>query len=105
VWASRINALRVEGGELSTGQLARLLRDSRWCRELWLSKCTRIGDAVWGWLAGRWEGRDALRVLGVMRCGGRLSGEAVEGLGLLRGLQVSVTFLSDVCMLIERTVC
>jgi hypothetical protein len=89
VWASRINALRIEGGEVSTPQLSKLLRSSRWCHEIWLCKCARIGEDVWGWLAREWEGRAALRVLGVMRCGGQLSERSLEDIGLMRALQVS----------------
>jgi len=89
IWAPRINALRIEGGEISTAQLSKLLRPSRWCHEIWLCKCERIGGDVWRWLGREWEGRSALKVLGVMRCGGRLTEEALDDIGLMRGLQVS----------------
>lgn len=44
---------------------------------------------MWRWLGREWEGRSALKVLGVMRCGGRLTEEALDDIGLMRGLQVS----------------
>lgn len=88
VWAPRITALRIEGGEMSTAQLARLLDNSRWCRELWLCKCGHVREDVWGWLAREWKGRGALRMLGVMRCGLRLDEAALEAIGRIRGLQV-----------------
>lgn len=88
-WAPRLKALRIEGGELSTPQLARLLGKSRWCHELWLCRCSLISNDIWRWLGSEWEGRAALRILGVMRCGGRLDEEALDVIGGLHGLQVS----------------
>jgi hypothetical protein len=92
-WASRLTALRVEGGELSTAQLVTLLDRSRWCHELWICKCHLIGQELWKFLGSEaWEGRAALRILGVMRCGGQLDEDAMDAIGSLDGLQVSHEF-------------
>lgn len=90
VWAPRLQALRVEGGELSSAQLFVLLRRSRWCRELWLSKCPLIGKELWSFLGNEWtHGRAALNVLGIMRCGGQLDEDVLDAIGSLDRLQVS----------------
>ncbi|KAF2741573.1 hypothetical protein EJ04DRAFT_507340 [Polyplosphaeria fusca] len=86
-WASRLHALRVEGGELSARQLCTLLSKNRWCAELWLCKCASIGTELWSYLGSEWEGRAALRILGVMRCGGQLNEEVLDLIGGLGGLQ------------------
>ncbi|KAF1958551.1 hypothetical protein CC80DRAFT_545891 [Byssothecium circinans] len=87
VFAPRLHALRIEGGELRTTQLSRLLSKSRWCKELWLCKCSSIGEEVWSWLGSEWQGRTALCILGVMRCGGQLGEEALDTIGGLKNLQ------------------
>ncbi|KAF2192544.1 hypothetical protein K469DRAFT_313606 [Zopfia rhizophila CBS 207.26] len=89
VWAPRLSALRIEGGELSTKQLTVLMSKSRWCREIWLCKCNMIGKYVWSFLGSEWEGRAALRILGIIRCGGQLDEEVLDIIGKLDGLQVS----------------
>ncbi|OCL02918.1 hypothetical protein AOQ84DRAFT_421140, partial [Glonium stellatum] len=78
-WAPRLAALRIEGGELGTGQLATLLGRTRGLRELWVVKCGMVGD--------EWEGRAGLRVLGVLRCGMRLDEEGLDCLDGLDGLE------------------
>lgn len=88
-FAPRLNALRIEAGELTTPQLSLLLNQSRWCRELWLCRCALIGKELWDFLGGEWEGRAALRILGVMRCGGQLDEESLDCIGTLGRLQVS----------------
>lgn len=87
-WAPRLEGLRIEGGEVSTTQLSQLLTGSRWCRELWLSKCSSIGEELWNWLGSGWEGSDSLHILAVMRCGGQLGEVALDVIGELRSLQV-----------------
>ncbi|KAF2477283.1 uncharacterized protein BDR25DRAFT_371341 [Lindgomyces ingoldianus] len=87
VWASRINALRIEGGELSTKQLVALLSQNRWCRELWLCKCNMIGKDLWTFLGSEWEGRTALQILGILRCGGQLDEEVLDVIDILDGLR------------------
>jgi hypothetical protein len=97
VWAPQMQALRIEGGELSSTQLSDLLRRSRWCRELWLCKCSLIGEGLWRFIGDEWEnGRSALRILGVMRCGGQIDEETLDVIGSLHGLQVSVIILHPV---------
>ncbi|KAF2643200.1 hypothetical protein P280DRAFT_394118 [Massarina eburnea CBS 473.64] len=86
-FASRLHALRIEGGEVRTTQLAQLLSQSRWCSELWLCKCIPIGEELWSWLGSEWQGGPALRILGVMRCGGQLGQNAFDAIGALRNLQ------------------
>ncbi|KAF2751764.1 hypothetical protein M011DRAFT_394211 [Sporormia fimetaria CBS 119925] len=88
VWAPRLLALRVEGAELSSSQLFTLLRGNQMCRELWLCKCPQVGPDLWNFLSNEWEtDHDYLRILGVMRCGGQLGGDALDAIGKLRGLQ------------------
>ncbi|KAF2691532.1 hypothetical protein K458DRAFT_324950 [Lentithecium fluviatile CBS 122367] len=87
VWAPRLKALRIEGGELSVADLSRLLNKSRWCHEVWLCKCPSLRKELWSWLGGEWEGRSALRVLGVMRCGGEIGEKALDMIGELKGLR------------------
>lgn len=89
VWAPRLTALRIEGGDISTNQLRTLLQKSRWCRELWLCKCSLIGKEFWRFLGNEWEGRTALRILTIMRCGAHLDEEILNIIGSLRDLQVS----------------
>ncbi|PVI06522.1 hypothetical protein DM02DRAFT_423781 [Periconia macrospinosa] len=93
-WGPRLEALRIEGGEVSTSQLSQLLARSRWCRELWLSKCNFIGEELWEWLGSEWQGSASLRILGVMRCGGQIGDLALDVIGGLSNLQVS-TFGCD----------
>ncbi|KAH7127020.1 hypothetical protein B0J11DRAFT_432416 [Dendryphion nanum] len=93
IWASRLNALRIEGAELNSRQLMTLVHKSRWIREIWVSKCALIGRALWDVLgAEEWVGRGAsLRVLGVGRCGGRVDEgvlDVVDGLGGLQFLSL-----------------
>ncbi|PSN69996.1 hypothetical protein BS50DRAFT_302265 [Corynespora cassiicola Philippines] len=90
-FAPRLEALRIEGGEMDTQQLSRLLRESRWCRELWLCSCNRVEEEVWSFLgteSGR-EGRAGLRlqILGIMHCGGVLGEEALNVIGTMKELQ------------------
>jgi hypothetical protein len=92
IWAPRLNALRIEGGELTTSQLSTLLRKVRWCRELWLYRCTMIDYSLWIFLGSEWEGGSALQVLGISRCGGKLDEEVLDLIGGLRSLRVSDTF-------------
>ncbi|KAF2109236.1 hypothetical protein BDV96DRAFT_652090 [Lophiotrema nucula] len=87
IWAPRVTALRLEGGELDTAQLTTLLSKSRWCRELWVCKCPGVGKEVWSFLANEWEGRTALKILGVMKCGSQLDEAVLEMIGELKGLQ------------------
>jgi hypothetical protein len=89
VWAPRLNALRIEGGELTTHQLASLLGANQWCHELWLYKCAQMGSELWAWLGLEWEAGSKLRVLGVGSCGGEIEDEALDGIDGLKGLQVS----------------
>lgn len=90
VWAPRLTALRIEGGEITSTQMVTLLRRSRWCRELWACKCSLIGKKLWSFLGSKeWEGRAALRILGIMRCGGQLDEEVLDVIGGLSALQVS----------------
>jgi hypothetical protein len=90
IWAPRLQALRIEGGELNSSQLFTLLRKSRWCQELWLCKCSSIGKELWNFLGNEWEyGRASLRILGIMRCGGQLDEGVMDLIGGLKGLQVS----------------
>ena len=89
VWAPRLHALRIDGGELNTMQLSTLLRRSRYCRELWFCNCAMLGPSLWTFLGSEWEGRTALRVLGVMTCGGQLDEGVLDIIGTLEGLQVS----------------
>lgn len=88
VWASRLRALRIEGGEISSAHLFTLLGRSGAVRELWLYKCSFIGKELWAFLGRNWHGRAALRVLGLSRCGGQLGEEALLSIGAL-DLQVS----------------
>ena len=88
VWASRISALRIEGGGLGTGQLEMLLSKNHWCRELWLCKCPGVDGKLWNFLGNEWEGRTALEVLSVMKCGGQLDQAVLEMIGELKGMQV-----------------
>ncbi|OCK77631.1 hypothetical protein K432DRAFT_384527 [Lepidopterella palustris CBS 459.81] len=88
-WAERLQALRIEGGEVSGSQLGKLLSKNHFCREIWLGKCYRLGKEIWKFLGSEWKGRFALRVLGVMRCGGELDEEDLELVGGLCGLKVS----------------
>ena len=87
-WAPRLEALRIEGGEISTTQLSQLLARSRWCRELWLSRCKSIGEEMWDWLGSGWKGSASLHILGIMGCGGQLGELAIDAIGGLRSLQV-----------------
>jgi len=89
IWAPRLNALRIEGGELNTVQLSTLLSKVRWCRELWLCKCTMIDHSFWKFLASEWEGRNALQILGISRCGGKLDEEVLDWIGGFKNLRVS----------------
>jgi hypothetical protein len=88
-WAPRLAALRIEGGEVSTAQLTTLLRKSRWCRELWLCKCASVGRELWNFIGSEYEGRAALEILGVMRCGGQLDEGVLDVIGTLTSLRVS----------------
>lgn len=93
VWAPQLQALRIEGGQLSSTQLSKLLCKSRWCRELWLCKCSLIGPDLWRFIGDGWQnGRLALRILGVMRCGGQIDQDVLDVIGSLNGLQVCVVF-------------
>ncbi|KAF2275873.1 uncharacterized protein EI97DRAFT_58900 [Westerdykella ornata] len=88
VWAPRLHALRLEGGEITSTQVSRLLRRSRWCRELWLSKCALVDKGIWSFLANEWATANAsLRILGIMECGGQLDEEVLELIDRLEGLQ------------------
>jgi hypothetical protein len=89
MWVPRLNALRIEGGELNTAQLATLLGKVRWCRELWLCKCAMIDRSVWKFLASEWEGRSAVQILGISRCGGKLDEEVLDWIGGFKSLRVS----------------
>ncbi|KAF2003827.1 hypothetical protein P154DRAFT_72444 [Amniculicola lignicola CBS 123094] len=86
-WAPRLNALRIEGGEMNGEQLATLLRKSRWCSELWLCKCSMIGTELWAFLGSEFEGRSDLKILGVMRCGGQIEDETLRIIGGMTSLQ------------------
>lgn len=100
VWAPRLHAFRVESGELTSQQLSNLLRRNRWCRELWLSKCRMVDKGLWDFLGTEWEGRTALRILGVMSCGGQLDEDVLDLIDSLTGLEVSPP--SVVSFLIRR---
>jgi hypothetical protein len=89
VWAPRLHALRIEGSDVTLNQLKSLLIRNHWLRELWLCKCSHIDSALWSFLGSEWEGRAALRILGVTRCGGQLDEETLDVIGNLNGLQVS----------------
>jgi hypothetical protein len=89
IWAPRLNALRIEGGELNTAQLSILLSKVRWCRELWFCKCVMIDYSLWKFLASEWKGRSVLQILGVSRCGGKLDEEVLDWIGGLKSLRVS----------------
>jgi hypothetical protein len=89
IWAPRLNALRIEGGELNTAQLSTLLCKVHWCRELWLYSCTTIDRSIWTFLGSEWEGRTALQVLGISKCGGKLDEEVLDLIGGLKSLRVS----------------
>jgi hypothetical protein len=100
IWAPKLQALRIEGGELSSVQLSNLLRRSRWCQELWLCRCRLIGKDFWSFVKRDWKhGRAAMRILGVMRCGGQMDEDMLDAIGSLNDLQVSVAVLYPV----ERT--
>ncbi|OCL00652.1 uncharacterized protein K441DRAFT_651654 [Cenococcum geophilum 1.58] len=87
LWAPRLQALRLDGGEISTGQLEKLLNKNHLCEEIWIAKCSMITKEIWTFLGTEWEGRTSLRVLGIMKCGMPLDEEALDCIDGLEGLE------------------
>lgn len=87
LWGPRLQALRLDGGEISTGQLEMLLSKNHLCQEIWIAKCSMITKKIWTFLGTEWEGRTSLRVLGIMKCGMPLDEEALDCIDGLEGLQ------------------
>ncbi|KAI8937762.1 hypothetical protein NX059_005462 [Plenodomus lindquistii] len=87
VWKRRLRSLKIQNADLTTGQLANLLEDSRWCEDVWLAGCKFIGRDVWVFLGREWAGRTVLQRLHVAECGGPLEEASLEAISGLTGLQ------------------
>lgn len=88
VWTQRLRSLSIDHADLTTAQLAMLLRRSRRCGSLRFSGCRFIGQEMWQFLARDWDGRAGLQSLHVAESGGCLNDKALGAIAGLSGLQV-----------------
>jgi hypothetical protein len=71
-WHVSLRELRVNNADIAEPQLFQLLSKHSQCQALSINKCPSIGEALWDYLGGAWEGRTMLRKLKVSECGGSL---------------------------------
>lgn len=90
VWKNRLRILQIKTADVTTPQLARLLKGNYRCQELCLSGCDSVGQELWAFLSSEWRGVAALRTLVVVECGGILDETTVEMIGKLSQLQVCI---------------
>ncbi|KAF2814716.1 uncharacterized protein BDZ99DRAFT_515494 [Mytilinidion resinicola] len=86
-WASALQALRIDGAQVSTAQLGKLLSCNHLCRELWVCKCHNVDRDVWRYLGSEWKGRTGLQVLGVLKSYVDIEEEDLEFIGGMEGLK------------------
>ncbi|KAF2501123.1 hypothetical protein BU16DRAFT_533833 [Lophium mytilinum] len=86
-WAAALRALRIDGAQIGTAQLGRILSCNRLCRELWVCKCHNVDRGVWRYLGGEWKGRKGLQVLGVLKSFVDVEEEDLRFIGGLDGLK------------------
>jgi hypothetical protein len=89
-WAGRLLVLRIENADIAESSLFGVLDNNPFCQALSLRKCASIRQTLWRFLAMDWHGRDALHSLVIEEHGVILNNAALEEIGKLGGLQVSL---------------
>jgi hypothetical protein len=87
-WAVALQALRIDGAQISTAQLSTILSANHLCRELWICKCSTVDREIWKWLGEEWKGREILKILGVLKCDIEIGEKDVDFISGMKALQV-----------------
>lgn len=88
VWRARLQSLKIQNADMSSKQLAELLKRSHSCKKLWLIGCKFIEKDIWDFLGYEWIGRSSLQNLHIAGCCWPLEQHGLKAISELVGLQV-----------------